>query len=104
MVAGFLGQGADLVDQLHPGGEVARAEDGERDRPQDAPVVDAVGVVELSGSDEFSHGCTLGGGTDSDNLASIRNREARAELLSMFRSTKPRRRLVRRRSLARRPP
>ena len=65
LVASRLGEPSDLPDQLHTGGEVPRAEDGESHRPQDSPVVDAGRVVELSGGDPLSHGFTVGAGTDS---------------------------------------
>ena len=57
VVARCLGDPPDLVDQLQARGEVARAEDRERNRPQDSPVVDAVSLVELLGGDELSHDC-----------------------------------------------
>ena len=62
MVTGRLGESSDLRDQPQARGEVTRAEDGEGNRPQDSPVVDAVGVMELSGRDCLSHGLTVGAG------------------------------------------
>jgi hypothetical protein len=55
MVPGVLGEPCDLLDQPHPGGEVPGAVQRERDRQQDAPVVDARGAVELLRCDALCH-------------------------------------------------